>query len=72
MPWSPEDAERFKKGLSPESRRRWASVANSVLSNTNDESRAIRVANSTVKVSAVNRKLKRNIMGEKYGTGSGG
>lgn len=47
MPWSSDDALRFKKSLSSQSARsRWASIANKVLEETGDEGKAIRVANS--------------------------
>src|SRR5262245_17139958 len=49
MPWNPEDAERHTKKADDTKRQRtWAEVANSVLSDTGDEGRAIREANSAV------------------------
>jgi hypothetical protein len=49
MPWNSEDAERHtKKADDPKRQRMWAEVANSVLSDTGDEGRAIREANSAV------------------------
>jgi uncharacterized protein YdaT len=49
MPWNPEDAERHtKKADSPKRQRMWADIANSVLSETGDEGRAIREANARV------------------------
>lgn len=63
MPWSPGDSVRFKKGLSSdESRNRWASIANSVLSDTGDEGKAIRIANSKTKGSSP---LNRDTVGRK-------
>jgi hypothetical protein len=47
MLFSPEDATRYKKGLSSnEAKERWASIASKILSETGDEGKAIRVANS--------------------------
>src|SRR3990167_400934 len=57
MPWSPSDSDRFKSGLSPEGKKKWASIANSVLAQCKKEGgkdcegRAIRVANGSVKES---------------------
>ena len=49
MPWLPEDAYRHDhKADTPELQRLWAEVANSVLADTGDEGRAIRIANSAV------------------------
>ena len=49
MPWNPEDAERHtKKANDPKRQRMWAEVANSVLSETGDDGRAIREANAAV------------------------
>jgi uncharacterized protein YdaT len=49
MPWNPGDAERHtKKADDPKRKRMWADIANSVLSETGDEGRAIREANSRV------------------------
>lgn len=31
MPWTPADAKRFKKGLTPEEEKKWAAIANSHL-----------------------------------------
>jgi len=50
MPWNANDANRkTKKAKSPKSKRQWSKVANSVLSKTGDEGRAIREANAVVK-----------------------
>lgn len=54
MPWSSGDADKHRKGLSPQQQSRWASVANSVLKQTHDEGKAIRIANG-----AVQRRLER-------------
>jgi uncharacterized protein YdaT len=49
MPWTAEDAERHtKKADSSKRQRMWAEIANSVLSDTGDEGRAIREANAAV------------------------
>ena len=48
MPWTSGDADRFKKGLSESQKSRWASIANSVLEQSGDESKAIRIANGAV------------------------
>ena len=50
MPWSPSDAvhKTKKAGGSPRAKRQWSKVANSVLSRTGDEGRAIRSANAVV------------------------
>jgi len=49
MPWNSEDAERHtKKANDPKRQRMWAEIANSVLSDTGDEGRAIREANAAV------------------------
>lgn len=64
MPWTSADATRHKKGLSGSSARKWADIANSVLSRTGDEAQAIRVANSRVKPSdneAVRKKLREKV-----------
>jgi uncharacterized protein YdaT len=45
----PEDADgHTKKANDPKRQRMWAEIANSVLSDTGDEGRAIREANSAV------------------------
>jgi len=66
MPFSANDATRFKKNLSSsEAQSRWASIANSVLSSTGDEGKAIRIANSKSRGSSpinrdtISRKLNR-------------
>jgi len=49
MPWLPEEAYRHDhKADTPELQRLWAEVANSVLADTGDEGRAIRIANAAV------------------------
>ena len=49
MPWLPEDAYRHDhKADTPRLQRLWAEVANSVLAETGDEGRAVRIANSAV------------------------
>ena len=47
MPWTATDAEKHtRKADTPEKRKRWASIANSVLDETGDDGRAIRTANA--------------------------
>ncbi len=49
MPWTATDAHHHtKKANTLAKQQRWASVANSVLSSTGDEARAIREANAVV------------------------
>lgn len=56
MPWSAEEARKFKKGLTKNQAQKWARIANSVLSQClkdggkqkSCEARAIKVANSKV------------------------
>lgn len=55
MPWKPEDADRHKKGLTNDEKKRWASTANAVRKRCLDDggsertcdARAIRIANSS-------------------------
>jgi len=59
MPWGPGDAGRFtKKAKSDKSKKQWAAVADSVLSRTGNESRAIQSANAVVKRSPSSRMRK--------------
>lgn len=51
MPWSAADASKHHKGLSDDSKERWARIANAILSKTGDEASAIKIANSRVKPS---------------------
>ena len=50
MPWTAEDADKHKKGLSDEEKKKWAEIANSVLSQCRKdkgedcEGKAIRIA----------------------------
>lgn len=46
MPWTVADVDKHKKGLKGKKKRQWVHVANRVLSDTGDEGRAIREANS--------------------------
>ena len=49
MPWATDDAERHtKKANTPKRQRMWSEIANSVLTDTGDEGRAIREANAAV------------------------
>lgn len=45
MSWNPNDSTSFKKDISPGSKNRWAAIANSILKQGGDESKAIRIAN---------------------------
>ena len=46
MPWSKDDVDRHKKGLSDGQKDKWVTIANNVLNETGDEAEAIRTANS--------------------------
>ena len=66
MPFSSEDATRYKKGLSSsEAKEKWASTANAILADKGSDSLAIRIANSRSRGSSpinrdsVMRRLKR-------------
>lgn len=59
MPWTPADAPKHNKKLSGASKNKWASIANSVLAQTGDEGKAVRIANAKVKPTAIQRKLKK-------------
>jgi hypothetical protein len=54
MPWTPEDAKRHKKGLTPKQAQQWSKVANSALSRchaageSDCDGKAIRIANAAV------------------------
>jgi len=49
MPWDPSDAPKHDKDAdTAKKKRKWAKIANSVLKDTGDESRAIRAASSQV------------------------
>lgn len=49
MPWTSADAQKkTRKASTPKKQRQWSVVANSVLSSTGDEGRAIREANAVV------------------------
>jgi len=50
MPWTASDGpRRTKRANSPAKRKKWAAVANAVLSKSGDEGKAIRIANSLMK-----------------------
>jgi len=51
MPWSPENgpARHTKKAKSLSEKRRWAVIANDVLSRTGDEGLAVKEANGVIK-----------------------
>lgn len=46
MPWTIDDVDRFKHGLTKKQKKRWVAIANSVLKRTGDDATAIRIANS--------------------------
>jgi uncharacterized protein YdaT len=48
MPWTPDDAKDHSKSehLNP---HQWATIANSVLKETGDDAKAIRIANAKAK-----------------------
>jgi len=48
VPWNPEDAARHNKKATGHNARVWSNVANSVLTRTGDDGRAIREANAVV------------------------
>lgn len=48
MPWTTDDVDRHKKGLSMKEKELWVRVANEALERTGDEGRAIREANAVV------------------------
>ncbi len=50
MPWKPSDASsKTKKAKSPKAKRQWSATANTVLSKSGDEGKAIRIANAAVR-----------------------
>lgn len=49
MPWNAKDAARHtKKAKSAAAKRQWSEVANSVLTKTGNDARAVRAANSVI------------------------
>jgi uncharacterized protein YdaT len=50
MPWSENDgpARHTKKANTPAKKRQWAAAANSVLADSGDEGKAVRIANNAV------------------------
>lgn len=65
MPWTAADADGKIKGLSKDSKKKWARMANAILSRTGDEALAIRTANSRVKPSGdmAARRLRERVRG---------
>ena len=50
MPWTPNDAKaKTGKANTPNKKKQWAGVANSVLAKTGDDAQAVRVANGVIK-----------------------
>ncbi|MFP4018068.1 MAG: DUF2213 domain-containing protein [Bacteroidales bacterium] len=66
MPWTTSDVSKFKKGLSTEQKKKWVSIANSVLrecrrkNEGNCEQKAIRTANSRVNTNVSVASLNKN------------
>lgn len=49
MPWTPKDASgKTHKANTPAKKKQWAATANSVLSESGDDAKAIRIANAAV------------------------
>lgn len=44
--WSIKDVDRHKSGLNMKQKRKWLAIANSVLKDSKDEGKAIRIANA--------------------------
>lgn len=61
MPWSPNDADRFKKGLSDKQKRQWAAIANAALQRGSDESSAIRQASGSLRSGALESAARRRM-----------
>lgn len=52
MPWEPKDAAKHTKAaVSDSQKKKWAAIANSVLAKDGDEGKAIRIANSRIRMS---------------------
>ncbi len=50
MPWTSKDAMKHTKSAkSPAAKKQWAKTADSVLAQSGDEGKAIRIANAAVK-----------------------
>lgn len=49
MPWTYKDAKKHNKQAVGSKSHLWASVANSILKKSNDDAKAIRIANAAVK-----------------------
>lgn len=61
MPWSPSDATRHNKSVkSAHGRDIWSSTANSVLAESGDEGKAIRIANAAANKYRAKRSSKRS------------
>lgn len=57
MPWTPNEVSKHNK---TSQKKKWASVANSVLAQSGDDAKAIRIANSVVKRRIDKKKKERN------------
>lgn len=71
MPWKVSDVDSHKKGLTPEQKKKWVKIANSVLASCKKEggkdcdAKAIRIANSKFKgekMSQVNKKVNKGAL----------
>lgn len=52
MPWQPKDAAKHTKAAqSDQQKKKWAEIANAVLERDGDEGKAIRIANSRIRMS---------------------
>ncbi len=50
MPWTPKDARSHTRAAKTQAEKKaWSRVANRVLSQSGDESKAVRIANAVVK-----------------------
>jgi len=60
MPWLPSDGPKrhTKKANTPAKRKQWSSTANSVLEESGDEAKAVRIANAAVKKHPSKKKAK--------------
>lgn len=68
MPFNPGDAKKYKKDIgSINSQGRWASIANRILKETGDESKAIRIANGVSKGSIQRRLARKKGLLSPYG-----
>lgn len=62
MPWTINDVDKHKKGLSKKEKEKWVKIANAVLGQSKDDVMAIKVANSKTKIMGENTVLEYFIM----------